>query len=201
MVYQSDLSIRINLMFPYDNPYPETLSNMYITHKFKEISTYWEKIKYIFTKQDILTDKYFTMNVFLGININKNNNYTYILSIVYYYDNYTFNILSQIFFFCILEMKNYISTSQVNPIVNKEITQLNKRERSKHSETFSKHSIGQSYVIQQFKKVSYFSIDLWMKSVYIQWYLIVNSMYALGVSYNDLQVTQNTTTTTITITI
>lgn len=196
MVYQSDLSIRINLMFPYDNPYPETLSNMYITHKFKEISTYWEKIKYIFTKKDILTDKYFTMNVFLGININKNNNYTYILSIVYYYNNYTFNILSQIFFFCILEMKNYISTSQVNPIVNKEITQLNERERSKHSETFSKHSIGQSYVIQQFKNVSYFSIDLWMKSVYIQWYLIVNSMYALGVSYNELQVTTTTTTTT-----
>ena len=86
-------------------------------------------------------------------------------------------------------MKNYISTSQVNPIVNKEVTQLNKRERSKHSETFSKHSgIGQSYVLQQFKNVSYLSVDLWMKSVYIKWYLIVNSMYALGVSYNDLQV-------------
>ena len=79
MIYQSDLSIRINLMFPYDSPYPETFSNMYITHKFREITTYWEKIKYIFTKKDILTDKYFTMNVFLGINNNKNNDNTYIL--------------------------------------------------------------------------------------------------------------------------
>ena len=97
-------------------------------------------------------------------------------------------MLHKYIFFRILEMKNYISSSQVNPIVNKEITQLNQQERSKHSETFSKHSIGQSYIIRQFKKASYFSVDLWMKNVYIKWYLIVNSMYALGVSYNDLQV-------------